>query len=755
MRSQQNHVHLISLHRFPLIASLNFEQAFRYLIDAPSIVKQIAPMSWNYVQAPQDGTLWLEWIPQERNDHPFPSDGYVWGDPEQTYRQEIGGYTVELKVHTIGYRPGHDQFAQHARTRYHFVSKDPAVNAPPPDPSLWIVHFHQGDQGRLIPVQQIPVAPAMQQSIVQRRWLESLGRLERRDFMLHDREHWPVLNLPGGAQMQQPGAYGMNPMAAMHANQNRYPQAQYPQHGGPPAAKRARTQAPHTMPSTSDSVHDPTIEDEENTAMGDFFDHLTPRDISLARYMQHNRWMEEVFSSPYASNRIVPTDLGLGLMGELKGLTDGILEPPNLDFTDRPDSKPIKAKEAQLFTNLKKEQVEEFEKRVEKHLQDGQAELERMKADHAAKMQEWRKVKALTQAENRLRRATWEEHDGTVTAFRLERPATNGHAEDGQSKESVEDVVKNVEDLLNARVVSHEHATLIAKGGLKEKKQVPYDYDNEMQASPQENGFSEMIDVDQFNQPAAIDANDANAAPMTPQSNDINKPDTIGEQLAPNIPSDIPQPTFESGESQEPREPNLEETNEIPGVDAGGDALDELPAMDINDSLMDGMDIDLDVDDPNIGLDEAQPMDELDELDELDEANTMLNPPQPQEQLPESDAAEATLLTESIPPHVSPVTSGVVGDDTIQQLSTVQPQPQISPVEEVAAPEKSDTEAMVGPGDDDMFNDTFDDLGNIEGSGDDGLIDFEAGGLGMEDSAFGDALHGMDTSADTPAADGS
>ncbi|KAI7362805.1 hypothetical protein KC336_g21648, partial [Hortaea werneckii] len=47
----QNHVHLVSSHRFPHIQSLGLEQAFRFLIDAPQIVKTIAPMAWSYVQA--------------------------------------------------------------------------------------------------------------------------------------------------------------------------------------------------------------------------------------------------------------------------------------------------------------------------------------------------------------------------------------------------------------------------------------------------------------------------------------------------------------------------------------------------------------------------------------------------------------------------------------------------------------------------------------------------------------------------------
>ncbi|PIA96255.1 hypothetical protein CB0940_10387 [Cercospora beticola] len=382
------HVHLISSHRFPYIATLGVEQAYRYLLDAPTIVKQLAPMSWHYVTPPQDGTVWLEWIPQEKLDHPYPSDGYVWGDVEHSYRHDFNGYTLELRVQTVGYRPGHDNMATHARTRYHFIAKSPTVAAANPDPSLWIVHYHSADHNQIMPASQVPVSQHTQTIVTQRRWLEGQGRLERREFMLHDREHWPTLHLPGQAQMMQNA----------HPQQQR-PYPAYPQQG--PPAKKPRVAGPPGLPVAGSSseaagIPDMTIEAEEDTSLGDFFDHLTQRDISLARYMQHHRWMEEVFSSPYATSQIVPPDLGLGLMGELKGLTDGILAPPNVDVRadSDPTTKPPKPKEADAFTNLTKEQLEEFNQRVAKHLEEGQKEIEKMKADHAAAMAEWKKKRA-------------------------------------------------------------------------------------------------------------------------------------------------------------------------------------------------------------------------------------------------------------------------------------------------------------------------------------------------------------------------
>ncbi|KAK6437845.1 hypothetical protein LTR95_005956 [Oleoguttula sp. CCFEE 5521] len=463
----QNHVHLISTYPFPLVAQLPVEQAVRYLLDSPVVVKGTAPMSWTYVHMPPDGTIWLEWLSPTKGNH-WASDGYVWGDPETTQRIDFQGYTIEILRHTLGYRPGIDQIANHARTRYHIIAKAPNVPAAAPDPSLWIVHYHSAQQNHILPVQQIPIQPNVRQTLQERQHLQSQGRLEKREFMLHDREHWPQINGPTGGQMghnmMQPGFYGSNPMPVA---QNRYAQAAYPPgYGQQPPAKRQRTS---TLPGAAEGLPDTSIEDEENTALGDYFDHLTPRDISMTRYQQHHRWMEEVFSSPYSTGQIVPADLGLGLMGELKPLTEGLLEPPS---ETQPVDSTAEAKEAPPFTTLSQDKIEEFNKRVQDYLETGQAEIERMKAEHAKNMQGWKQSKKVLHAANKLRDATWEGHDRATSVYRLDEPASNGHAAT-ESKETIEDIVKEVEGALGTKFVERKAVTLVEKGGLEQAEEQP------------------------------------------------------------------------------------------------------------------------------------------------------------------------------------------------------------------------------------------------------------------------------------------
>jgi hypothetical protein len=647
------HLHLVSAHRYAPVAHLQLEQVFLFLRDAPSVVKSIAPVYWSYVNAPGDGTIQLEWLAQDKTDA-YPSDGYVWADPEATYRHEYAGYTIELRVHQVGYIPGHEQVTKHARTRYHFVAKNPALNAQMPDPSLWIVHYHPVDPSRFLNVAQIPMMPHMGQILSQRRWLESLGRLEQEKFMLHDREKWPTVTMPGAPNLQQ-GVYAANQMG-MQMPPNRFQQPQYPQQAGGPPNKRPRTQGPgaHAAPGAVEMVQQAvTIEDEENTSYGDYFDHLTPRDISLARYMQHHRWIEEVFSSPYATSQIVPPDLGLGLMGELKKLTDGILAPPSTDAEKRP----AKAEEAKAFTNLKKEQVDEFTQRVEKHLQDGQAELEKMKAEHAEKLRSWKKISAVAQADQKLRLATWAGHTNAVPAFRFEQ------SDKQTSNQTVEAIQKDVEELLGVKVKKYDDATLVSRGGLRDR-QLSTDVTSsgkETQQGARPNGSIEAQSAT-----TALNSTTPGAPTIPPHTSNVPQAQTSAATTISAPSTGLPQM------GQQPFGNTNTGLNNN-SLNAGTGGMDDLDIPDLDD-----IDMSMDMGDSGTFDNNAQ------SSSGLPPATTSLN--------------QQSSSTAQNPSSHAPT-------NTALERKTVDEQ------------------------------DNFDDLD------DGGMIDFDGG---MDDSAFGDALHGMD-----------
>lgn len=67
------------------------------LLDAPRVVRDVAPMSWQYLQAPPDGSIFLTFQPPQRQSA-FASDGYVWVDPETVYTQELNGFVSGVSV---------------------------------------------------------------------------------------------------------------------------------------------------------------------------------------------------------------------------------------------------------------------------------------------------------------------------------------------------------------------------------------------------------------------------------------------------------------------------------------------------------------------------------------------------------------------------------------------------------------------------------------------------------------------------------
>lgn len=596
-------------------------------------------------------------------------------------------------IHNSGFRPGLDQQCTVARTRYRFISKNANVNAAIPDRNLWIVHYRPADPQYQLPAAAVQISPRDQQLFQERRWVEQNARIPNKPFMLHDREKWPRLEAPGrngpGDPMYAQNYYGQNPMA--HIGNPRFSGQFYqqPQQGmvGPPAAKRQRQNPPAQMPGMAADAalasQGISIEGEEEVATGDIIDVLQPRDISLTRYIQHHEWMEEVFSSPYATGQIVPVDLGFGLMGELAGLTEGLFDQPNSD-----EGKPPSLKKVQP------EQLREFEKRVKEHIEEGQAELERMKRDHAKKMEELRRSKTVMQAEKRLRNAAWDVSDTGNEFWRI-IPNGTGTA----NKENVNDVKGEVEKMLNVTIEPQKASTMIEKGGLKrEETQRPaastsQDVANSglngLQANGALNGASHI--PEQFNQRGLT------APQMSHQLSGARPDSEVGVRLQDQQqpPSMVQAPPEQ--QQQAATAPQQPTGDDVDTTMAGMGGMDSIPPMD--ESLIEGMDIDVDT------------------------ANLQFGNPAPQPKTEPTDnnggASDWTTLQNN----------PGAGLDTDSNAA--------------AAPGGDANAGLYGGEGENGFGDF--DAG-------DGLIDFEGGGdvddvdlgLDMDNSAFGDAFHGTE-----------
>ncbi|KAL6710581.1 hypothetical protein ACN47E_008629 [Coniothyrium glycines] len=448
------HVHLISSYRFPSLPNLQPAQALDHLIKGPQIVRDTSPVSWNYFSTPPpDGSILLAWQPPRMGTH-FASDGMIWADAEQAFDMNVRGYTLQVFVHNSGYVYPHEPFAAHARYRYRIAAGPGST-----DPNLWLVHYRPSDPQHRVQAGQVPIPREVHAMLQMRAQLQTAGPLQRKEFMLVDQANWPKVEFGGQPAMRGQQPY-YNPMQ---------PGRPYPTQ--PPPAKRQRlpTQPQARQPIPGIVVPDTSLEEEEN-ATQDAFDFLTPREISLSRYKQHHEWMEEIFSSPYAVGKIAPIDLGLGLMGELAPLTAGILDVSGAETPDgAKDNYKIKN-----YYKLDAEQLKDFEKRVTDYSVKEQAEMDKMKVEHARKMAQLKRTRTYIKAERRLRD--------------LSRSTENEDAHPNP----VEAVVQDLEKSLGVTFDAKKAIVCVERGGFIEAQQPspPKPQINGNGAQPDSNGAS-------------------------------------------------------------------------------------------------------------------------------------------------------------------------------------------------------------------------------------------------------------------------
>ncbi|KAK8242369.1 hypothetical protein IWZ00DRAFT_374234 [Phyllosticta capitalensis] len=714
------HVHLVSSYRYPTLATLSVEQAVEYLLNGPRIVKDGAPVSWQYFQAPPgDGTVFLEWQPSSQRGNVYASDGYMWADPEQSYTFDSQrGYTVEILVRRSGYRPGYEQVTLHQRHRYRLIHKS-TPNGPMLEPNLWVVHYSQSEPQARLPASRVPLNNEMQRMIQERRFLEGQGQLARKEFMLHDRHNWPNVSFAPGGQMPhghgQP--MGMYPGGAMQPGPGFRP-PQYYQQGqasaiGPSPAKRPRQMAPTQMPGVHPGMppaavglphHDSTIEDEENTAIGDLLDHLTPRDISTMRYTQHHEWMEEVFSSPYAAGTIKPLDLGLGLMGGLAHLTDGILNAPETQSIVSGRSGSASAKE---YEKLSVEKFQELEDRVNKFLEEEEAQLEKMKAEHAKKMAELTKSKTYVEAERKLRATAFDDAQNNRGFSGAPPPPAREDASGAKAGE----IVQEVEKSLRVSIAPRKNVTCVDKGGLIEQSEMAVrngndaNADDQFTANGEANGSLEDTPMDGEDTAAGLlDQYTSNSLVDTPGSSSLQVPPA-------------PQPDAQAQASAASAA-----QHQAPTV-GQGQAIDsnsqDAQSGDAGLDLMEGMDLDIDM----AALGDSSTEKPGDDWVMVDSSN-------------QAGATTNNASNENTQDKNAPASGGVQGQSNDPQQASSAAQRQESAATSAPASAAGNTPGMF-----DTTDFAFDTAG-------DALADYTGGDdldLGLEGDAFGDAFHGTET----------
>ncbi len=600
------------------------------------------------------------------------------------------------------------------------MSRGPNATGPSHDPSLWIIHYSQAEPQHRLPANRIPIQPEIHKILHERRWIESQGQLIRKPFMLHDRYSWPTIEFPAGVQMSAGGmqAGPVNGPNPMQMGMGRPPQyfAQNPGGNmGPSPAKRARQGPPPSLAGAGVMAppmvaRDTSIEDEENTALGDILDNLTPQEISRMRFTQHHEWLEEVYSSQYTAGKIVPVDLGLGLMGELSHLTEGILDAPGAQPTKE---NPRWGAKPQRYRKLEPAQIAEFEARVGKYLQEANDELTQMKKEHEQRMAEMNRSKIYMRAETRLRDAVWDENEAGADAARPDllsedASSSNGRREGRNGVKTVDKIVGDVERALGITMVPRQEVLCVEKGGLlEEDKDDAYVNGNGNAAGEGEpmNGVSQAPMVaDQMMTTSALASFAPTPLQATPAADATGG--LVSNPLSQNQ-SAAATPSANVG-GQEQGAPLLTQ-NELQAPLAAADEADL--------SLMEGIDMDVDMG----GL--QQPGD-----DQAGEADWVMVGQEGEGGAGATDGQALDVVTTAV--------------TTAAELAPMSLQPTTS-ADVAATATATDAQADGTPG---MFDSTdFDGLGALDTPGD-GLVDYTGGaddlGLDLDNSAFGDAFHG-------------
>ncbi|KAJ4130855.1 hypothetical protein NW768_006393 [Fusarium equiseti] len=453
---------------------LDLNEVAKWLMSAPQVARDRAPFFWTYLDKPTDGTMLLTWQPLQRLGTNFATDGYVWAPPEQVYKHDLGnGLMLEIYYQKAGYYPG-EQLTLHARRRCRLVPIPGHPNPPQPDIGLFIVHYGPSDPNDRVPVTMIPFDERVSNIMQQRHFLLRAGQIRRKEFMLSDRVNWPQLpDLTRQAMPHQMAPRGVPQQMAYPTQPTPGPPAKRPRH-----AASQGGQAPLPGMPQADAAFD----DEEDVSRGDMFDHLTPREISLSRYQQNHEWMEEILSSPYRISQITPADLNLGFKGQLSPLTDGIFPAQGVEaFTAVPE-KPY-------IGRLDPDKAEEFRTRVHNHIESTKAEIEKMQADHAKALAEFKNNSILNTKEKELRNIV----EGTGTEIWRVEGKIDPHDEDPAprpaSTKTVEQIVSEVENAIGKKVETKPTVSRVQDGGYQPPAPEPVQAGNsQLSRQPSQSG---------------------------------------------------------------------------------------------------------------------------------------------------------------------------------------------------------------------------------------------------------------------------
>lgn len=157
-------------------------------------------------------------------------------------------------------------------------------------------------------------------------------------------------------------------------------------------------------------LHELEVEEAEDSLISDWLDNMTPTAISTERFKRNHMWLEEVLSSIYSVNHILPEDLGFGLAGELADLTKDFLNAQDVSPQRRAKGEPLgPIDQNAVYYSLGPEKLAELEQKIADYVDANDESMDDMRKEHAKRMGRLNQGKFYLEADQRLRDAAGDE----------------------------------------------------------------------------------------------------------------------------------------------------------------------------------------------------------------------------------------------------------------------------------------------------------------------------------------------------------
>ncbi|QSL66566.1 hypothetical protein MERGE_000948 [Pneumocystis wakefieldiae] len=298
---------------YPVNPHLSIESITDMLLKAPGVVQKV-PFVWNFIDKPVDGQIFLVWLSPESAVNP-PPDGFQYMDSENCYRVDVGGNVFE---HKYGFYPATESHTSRIRRRFRLVKGG--------NDQLWLIYYLRSSENDRLVVNTQTATPQPPRTY-------PLPFIQNKPFLFYESStpqpsrssyNSTTSNVPTRPMMYY------NNLTSTQGNQSFQKNQYTSQSGGAHSAsthntqpnmplfydlkKKSKTNSSVSTDQGSSNFENPLLHhskaiSEEEEPQGDELDFFTPRDISLARYMRHHDWMDEIFNNTFKISNILSSPL--------------------------------------------------------------------------------------------------------------------------------------------------------------------------------------------------------------------------------------------------------------------------------------------------------------------------------------------------------------------------------------------------------------------------------------------------------------